>query len=79
MFQNSVGLSRIISSSINMINYIQKIIPLYNDVKPLITKLNKIKNSFVKTNIKISNIKEEKKPTKKEEQSFNYSSPQFYI
>ena len=76
MYNNPINLGKIITSSINIINSIKKIIPIYEDAKPLINKLGNLSQALKKT--QLSDININKNSQKKEELTI-YSSPQFFL
>ena len=76
MYNNPISLGKIITSSINIINSIKKIIPIYDDVKPLINKLGNLSQTLKKA--QLSDININKNLQKKEELTI-YSSPQFFL
>ena len=66
-----------------MISVVDKILPLYSEIKPLISKFQDIKKKL--NNIDLSkfklnaNLNNEKEVQEKKEISFPSSSPQFFI
>lgn len=66
-----------------MIDGFQKIIPLYKEIKPIITKITNLttdlKNKFSTTNIKEKTVKYNNPSTTKKVDNKIYSIPQFFI
>lgn len=78
MYNNPFNISKIINSSVNIINAIKKIMPIYEDIKPLLNKFKTLGKSL--NNITLKNdLKVSKNEIKKEEKHTISSSPQFFL
>lgn len=82
---NNGLLNKFLTGTSGILDTVNKIIPLYQDIKPLIKNIVNIKNKVKDLNIsnlfknyKVNNIKtiENKK---EEETSFSSSNPQFFL
>ena len=70
---NSEFLIKLVKGVLNIITTTKKIIPIYNDIKPLLSKIQNTRNYL--SNIKINFSQSNKIPNKKEEVlTTNYSS-----
>lgn len=81
---NYLTIGKFLNGTKNIINTIDKIIPLYNEVKPMISKIQSIADKLKNSNI--SDFKLIKKnednysnDNKKKEIKFPSSNPQFFI
>lgn len=77
MHNNPISLGKIISSSVNIISSIKKIIPIYEDIRPLLNKLSNLNNTLKKGKLPTRSFNKETQ--KKEEETTIYSSPQFFL
>lgn len=79
---NESILSKIISGTSSILDTANKIIPLYNDIKPLMQNIINIKNKLKKFNIASilnnTNSINKNEPIKKEEVINTSSIPQFF-
>ena len=79
---NESILSKIISGTSSILDTANKIIPLYNDIKPLMQNIINIKNKLKKFNIASilnnTNSINKNEPIKKEEVINTSSMPQFF-
>ena len=82
MFRYPINIQTIINASTSLINTIQKIIPVYTDLKPAINKIMSLKNNIKKGNLNsITNLifKEKSNEEKKKVDNYIYSTPQFFL
>ena len=83
MFSNNNQLLlKIINGTSNIISTSKKIIPIYNDIKPLINKIKNIKEFISSKNINLFKPSNNVLESKKEETITNVnvsSNPQFFI
>lgn len=83
MFSNNNQLLlKIINGVSNIISTSKKIIPVYNDIKPLISKIKSIKEFISSKNINLFKSANNVLQSKKEETITNVnvsSNPQFFI
>lgn len=77
-------ISKIITGTSGILNTVNRIIPLYEEIKPILKSINTIKNKVKNINIpnifNVSSFKDNKnvQVKEKEEQTTYSSSPQFF-
>lgn len=76
-------IGKILNGTKNVISAVDKIVPLYKEIKPLISKFKDLKmklNNIDLSKFKLNNVQNnEKKEQEKKEISFPSSNPQFFI
>lgn len=75
---NILSISKIISASSRMINSLQSILPLYEEITPIINKIKTL-SKRINTGKNIIEKEEINTDTNKKEESVIYASPQFFL
>lgn len=87
MYQNPDFFINLIDRANTFLTTSKKLIPLYNNIKPFIGSIKKIKkylsekdfSSFFKLNNNLESKKEDNKPTKKDDENSSSSSIKFFL
>lgn len=82
--QSLINLKSILNKTINTVSFIKKSLPIYDEIKPLISKFQNLTNTLRNLNIKkksLFNKKDSISPSNKyEHKKKDYSSnPQFFL